>query len=577
MAVQPFALGRAALVAAALTVSTSLLSAQCGIDPNMGPALGLGDDQCSPAQPLGFSFPFAGVNYDSVVVSSNGFVYLWDSVGAIPLPTNSLCCTGNTGGLLNSASPMVCGVWMDLYPPGGGSVNYNALPGRVLITWNTVPEYGSGGTNTFQIALYPTGVIEMAFGADILTRSHTALTGWSPGAGAADPGGSDFSALPLFPASATVYELFGPGTFDLQNLGFQATPTGPAGWLVAPSVGCARARTYGRGCRNGCDLYEEFPSRAFDLSGGSLYFTSTGAGSYFVTNCAVNCFDQNFVGALALTDDSLAVGMQLGFTFPYCGGTTNAVDVCSNGYLWLQSGSSGLADFTATVPEFLAQPARLAPFWHDLNPSSGGTVYFDALPGKAMVTWNQVPTFGTGTPVTIQLQLFSNGDIVIAWPSAINDASTGAAVAIVGITAGNGATDPGATDISAVPFSTGAFGAIPARLAPQAGSRPVIGQNFLMDVSNVTAGTITGAMNMGFANPNLNLGVVGLPDCTLLSSIDLSIGLVPVSPVTTFTFGIPNIPALVGGILNSQAVMIDPALSGIPAYLSNGVEMTFGN
>src|SRR5690606_13426696 len=95
-------LGRSSAVLAALAATGSFLSAQCGINPNYGTNLGLGDDAVSPPQYLGFTFPFGGAFYDSVCVSSNGFLYLHDSTGTQPAPTASRCCNGDVSSLLSS-------------------------------------------------------------------------------------------------------------------------------------------------------------------------------------------------------------------------------------------------------------------------------------------------------------------------------------------------------------------------------------------------------------------------------------------------------------------------------------------
>ena len=361
---------RAAAFAATLSATSLALPAQCGFDPNFGGSLALSDDSVTPGLPLGFPFVFAGVTYDSVIVSSNGFIYLWDSLGTIPLPTLDRCCSGSVAGLLSSASPIVAGMWQDLNPSAGGSVHFNALAGKALITFSGVPEYSNLGSNTFQITLNASGAIEMVFDLNCALVTHVGLTGMSPGANAVDPGGSDLSATPFPTTSATVYQVFPATTFDLQGNGMQFIPTGSAGWLVIALTGCAGSSTYGSGC-----------------------------------------------------------------------------------------------------------PA--------------------------------------GTPLSLNAQ---------------------------------------------------------------AGSRPVIGQNFTIEASRVRAGSVSAAVNFGFLNPALNLGAIGLPACTLLSSVDVSIGVTPVAPVTTLTFGIPNFPSIIGAMLNAQAVMIDPSLGGsLPAYLSDGLQMTFGN
>ena len=86
---------------------------------------------------------------------------------------------------------------------------------------------------------------------------------------------------------------------------------------------------------------------------------------------------------------------------------------------------------------------------------TGGAVYFDTRPGSAVVTWDRVPAFGVaGSSNTIQLQLFGNGDFIVAWPSVRNNA-TSVADAIVGFTQGNGVSDPRPIDVTSVPCEIG--------------------------------------------------------------------------------------------------------------------------
>lgn len=566
-------LSRISSLATAAIVSAAL-SAQCQLDPNVGTNLSLSDDSVSPPQALGFNFTFAGQTYDSVVVSSNGFVYLFQT-GGTP-PTNSRCCNGAAAAMLANPEPMICGLWQDLNPSAGGTVNFNALTGKALITWLTVPEFGSAGSaNSFQIVLNSNGTIDMVFDQNCANNTHTALTGWSPGAGATDPGASDFGALPINAGSTTVYEVFANTTFDLAG-GYQAIPQGSTGWLVVGAQGCATSSVVGRGCPKPCTFYELFAGSAIDLSNSSILFTALGNGAYSVSNCG-NCFDNGFTNALTLGDDQLAVGQALGFTFNWCGGSTTAIDVCSNGFVWLNSGSTVSADFSPTAAEFVANPARIAAAWMDLNPAAGGTVYFDALPNKALVTWNNVAMFGVaGSSNTMQLQLFPNGNMILAYGTVLNNRA-GIPEAIVGFTPG-AVADPGSIDLTAsIPFVTGNAVA-PATLAAQAGSAPVLGTTFVMEAGNVRPTTVGGNLVIGVTNPNLDLSFLSLTGCTLLASLDVVLPIATTSPTTVINIPIPNQAALRGRSVQSQVILIDPTIGfSIPAYLTNGVTITMGN
>ena len=571
-------LGRSVAFAAALATATALATAQCGITLPLGTNLGLTDDSVSAQQPLGFTFTFNGVNYDSVFVSSNGFIYLFDSTGTVTPPTANGCCGGNLGTLLASTSPIISPFWQDLNPTSGGGVYFNTFagsPASATVTWDQVPEFGQTNANTLQVTLYDNGQMDFYWSPSVALVTHTALIGWSEGNNAADPGATDFSAAPLNTSAVTAYELFSSGTFDLIGTGFTAIPTGSS-HLIVPAP-CASSSTYGQGCPRPATTYEFFTGSTFDMSGGSLLFQNL-AGRYLVTTCATNCWDPAFVNNLGLGDDQLAVNQQLGFNFPFFGGgSTSAIDVCSNGYIWMNTASSTSADWSPTVAEFLSNPPRLAPIWMDLAPNNGGGVYFDTTPAKAMVTWDNVPAFGAATPNSIQLQLFPNGDFIVAWQQVLNNASTSAGVAIAGFTQGNGATDPGPIDISAaVPFTTGG-GGTPVALAAQAGSRPQLGGTFVMEASNLPATALLGMTNVGFINPSIPLDFLGMDGCTLLTDIQGVLPMALTLPMGTTSLGIPNIPAFAGGQMNAQAIIVAPSVNAFGVVASNGVLMTFGH
>ena len=97
--------------------------------PGVGTAVTLGDDQVSAACPIGFTFNFYNTNYTQFYISSNGFIGF-----TAGMPNG--CCSGafipNAGGPNN----YIAAAWDDLYPPGGGSINYfttGVAPNRQLV------------------------------------------------------------------------------------------------------------------------------------------------------------------------------------------------------------------------------------------------------------------------------------------------------------------------------------------------------------------------------------------------------------------------------------------------------------
>jgi hypothetical protein len=152
---------------------------------------------------------------------------------------------------------------------------------------------------------------------------------------------------------------------------------------------------------------------------------------------------------LGLSDDDF-VQVPLPFTFPFCATDYNSVFVGSNGFLTFGSGDT---DFTESVAELLAFEPRIAPWWDDLNPAAGGTI--TALPDGAdfLVSWNNVPEFAVANSNSFSVRLRSDGSYTVEYGNV--DAVDG----IAGRSEGNGAANPGETDLSTAtqPLGQGMF------------------------------------------------------------------------------------------------------------------------
>jgi len=56
--------------------------------------------------------------------------------------------------------------------------------------------------------------------------------------------------------------------------------------------------------------------------------------------------------------------------------------------------------------------ALLAPFWEDLNPTSGGQMYYFPWGDHFVVQWNAVPHYSGGGPETFQVVIYADGSIL---------------------------------------------------------------------------------------------------------------------------------------------------------------------
>ena len=144
-----------------------------------------GDDDIQPVA-LGFTLPCPQGAVTDIGVSSNGWLSFDSSV-----TVNDL--SESVAELLNDDWGRLAFLWDDLNPSAAGSINLEQVSaGEFHVTFTDVPEFSNTGANTCQIALFDTGIIEVRYGTCSLLDC---LTGISPGFGAIDGGGIDYSTL----------------------------------------------------------------------------------------------------------------------------------------------------------------------------------------------------------------------------------------------------------------------------------------------------------------------------------------------------------------------------------------------
>ena len=117
-------------------------------------AITTGDDTNNGPFPIGFTFPFYGVDYSDFRVCSNGFVSLTSNstaYGNQPLP--------NTG----APPTLIAPFWDDLDVAAGGGVYYESDGSSLIVQWNNVAHYGGGGPYSFQAILHDDGSIEYQY------------------------------------------------------------------------------------------------------------------------------------------------------------------------------------------------------------------------------------------------------------------------------------------------------------------------------------------------------------------------------------------------------------------------------
>lgn len=554
--------------------------------PNLGTNLALTDDSVAVGLPLGFAFPVpGGGTMPSISVSSNGFV--WLGVRADPG-----CCNGDVT-KLTAQMARIAPLWLDLDPGVGGAVWFNtfpasgSVPASAAITWEAVPEFGGYSTPlTFQLQLFADGSFVTYYDADLALmaqpQSHVALVGFSAGNGAGT-GYVDVSSASVAPIDSgttpTMHEDFSyPGALDLAATVWACAPNGLGGYTLSAKQNCAfaAAQSFGGGCPKPATTYEVFDlfGNLLDLAFTALEFTPAPGGGYVVAPTVG--FFAGYAGQLTFADDEVQGPFALPFAFPFPGGVTSAIDIASNGFVWLQAGNSDPRCCDGDPLRLVNEPASICGLWMDLFPPGApttGGIFFDVVGGaEAHITWVDVPEYSTATGSTFQITLRSNGSFRLSWGSVSNVAHN----CLVGFAGMPSGVDPGPVDLSQGVFTT-APGGIPLALLAQSGSRPRLGSTFLMDIDRIDPAAVLGFLVLGFTQyPGLDLGPIGMPGCALYASLD-SVQSVPLAGFpTTVPLALPVNPALSGLVLQAQAATLTPGATPLGLVSSNGLELVLG-
>lgn len=360
------------------------------------------------------------------------------------------------------------------------------------------------------------------------------------------------------------------------------------GYTNAP--GAATKGAYGSGCYDVAQsLYEQFPGGANDLSGKKVTLTPNASGGYDAVTTVGGAIVLPTTPGLALGDDVVSAVQTLPFTFDFPGGSTTGIIIDSNGSIGL-AGTVG-SSIGGNGATMLALPStRLVPSMQDFLPdgvtnianvfahpdSRNANVYY--------ITWLNVPCFGSvATPVptsTFQVKLTDNGTndtVEFIYQSLANDGSSNAGVALTGFSRGNGAVDPGSSDLTAATVSSRTE---QRSLTLSTSQRPLINTSMTFTTGQIpaTAAFSLYVLSLGQVNPGADLGVIGAPNCRayvtlpeVLSNFQLG------GPTATTVVSIPNDPFFVGQAFFSQAIALDATANAAGIISSGAVSCVMGS
>ncbi len=370
-----------------------------------------------------------------------------------------------------------------------------------------------------------------------------------------------------------------------------------AALLVLPNLAAQSIGTVafdGTGCpRRSNAIYELFTGGTFDLSQRALRWSPNGEGAFAVEDSTGATtflpFGDAHPGSTSLNEGlqhhTVSAPLPLGFTYPVPGHATgyDHVTLAPKGYIvfglaqtsFCCSGSSGLPLILAGNPAFavFGQYLMVDPVW-----SPTGTIWHatDTVGGRqvAYFTWDGVndsfedPPFST----TCQLQLWDDGACEMIWGSV----HISHRPVLVGWSAGGGQPDYGPIDFTTdLPFDD-SYPADPLTMSTAFAHRPTIGLPFTIDIANVPATTSLAALLVSASSADIDLELIGMPDCSLLvGSTFASIPIPIASPTTAITldfFG-PNSGAIA---FEAQAAVLAPTINAFGVATSNRASIFVG-
>jgi len=359
---------------------------------------------------------------------------------------------------------------------------------------------------------------------------------------------------------------------------------------ISGSGTVATRSPYGAGCyapsvpplpSQCASIYENFAtSAAFDLANSAITWLPTGGGGYVMLPGITTYVAPSGTATSVAFGDDVEQVVALTGSFPFNGGTTSSLAVCSNGYVSMATGNG--TGFTPVIATMLGAAQTGWWNWHDYNPTTPGSglIKFEEVAGVAYVTWDGVWDFGGASAAnanTFQFQFDETSGAVHLVYQTMSVLGNGR---LVGYSPGGTSLDPGNQDISVLlPGSIPLRGADLAALAIGASARPLIGTGINLVTSNIPAGTVLGATVFGLSqiNPGLDLTFLGMPGCFQYTSPVSSVVFVVGGPSASVPFNIPNVPAYVGIHVFAQSATFSTGLNAFGLISSNGLDLGIGN
>lgn len=142
------------------------------------------------------------------------------------------------------------------------------------------------------------------------------------------------------------------------------------------------------------------------------------------------------MSSMSFADDSNE-WIEIGFGFPFYGHSLDSVSISSNGTIYFENQYLGLSNVCSpgNPGYFTGDTVLIAHAWDDLNPSSGGSVYYQRFSNMLIVQYDSVVEFGGSDGDTWQIIMYDDGSVDINYKEAsFIAASTGLTIGVQGST-----------------------------------------------------------------------------------------------------------------------------------------------
>lgn len=361
------------------------------------------------------------------------------------------------------------------------------------------------------------------------------------------------------------------GTYLIRVGGFQ----GASGTfsIELTESGTATTTAFGTGCGSTSKAFHELvPANNLDL--GGLAMTLVNQGNHYVAQ----------PGGTFVPPGANATTLQLGLdsedtavlsgAFPYPGGTTPFLVVCSNGFV--SAGYGNGTDYTPSVSEWLDSSVARWGSWHDFNLPQGGDVKFEQVGSIAYVTWDGALSYGTNDPNTWQMQFdLATGNVTFVWDSLVPSGGEW----LTGYASGTIDTNAGSTDISAQLPSTFATSSANTDPVSLVGTMPTLGSTCTLTTSELPPASAVAiqALSLTAHVQGIDLTFLGMPGCRAYTNLDAVYTMLVQGGEASYDLPIPNQANLMGFEVHAQSSVFAPTLNSFGFVNSNGLTLTLGN